>query len=457
MYQPHSGMKQIATTDHRSSIKKPITKFIVVTLLSTLVSSCMSTIPQMGDTDGNTITGGAGGGNAEGNNSSLEQCDQTLGTLTVFEDTKQAWWRTYRSRYPKLGSTLPVIRLMIQQSNCFVIVERGAAMSSMNRERQLMQSGQLRSGSNIGGGQMVAADYTLSPSIQFSAEGTKGLQAAGGALLGGLGSLIGGGVKKNEASTTLLLIDNRSGVQVSAAVGSAGNWDFNLFNGLFAGPIAGGARGFSNTPEGKIITTSFADSFNQMVKALRNYKPQQVEGGLGKGGRLTIGGADDPMPQATNIAPIAPAPLPAPNPVYVEPTPKVVKKPRSQSFYIDDNYDEKALNKYYDWLKNHAPLIAALGSMSTEQMEKAGNGMMNYRTLINMLVSGINSHKIELEAWPLNVRQEAWAVLGKRIESHSTLFEKNRKMALQNEDIDPVFRQELSDIVLLTKESFLAE
>ncbi|MDU0353368.1 hypothetical protein RS130_04970 [Paraglaciecola aquimarina] len=83
--------------------------------------------------------------------------------------------------------------------------------------------------------------------------------------------------------------------------------------------------------------------------------------------------------------------------------------------------------------------------------------MMNYQTLINMMVSSINSHKIELEAWPLDVRKQAWSTLGKRIEAHSKQFEKNRTLALQNEDIDPVFRQELMDIELITKESFLAE
>src|SRR5690606_29385056 len=144
-----------------------------------------------------------------GGNNGLEKCDAPLGTLSVFEDTSLTWWHDYRGRYPKLGSTVPVIRLMIQQSNCFVVVERGQAMAAMNRERELMQSGQLRAGSNLGGSQMVAADFTISPEIQFAEQGTQGMKAIGGALLGSFGSLIGGGLSKNEASTTLMLIDNR--------------------------------------------------------------------------------------------------------------------------------------------------------------------------------------------------------------------------------------------------------
>ena len=38
-----------------------------------------------------------------------------------------------------------------------------------------------------------------------------------------------------------------------------------------------------------LLTAAFADSYNQMVKALRNYKAQEVKGGLGKGGQLKVG------------------------------------------------------------------------------------------------------------------------------------------------------------------------
>ncbi len=254
------------------------------------LSGCMSTMPAMGGGQGGgTVTGSAGGGATQNANSQLAKCDETLGTVSVFEDRSLPWWSIYQRRAPRLGSTIPVIRLMIQQSGCFVVVERGAAMKAMEAERALMSSGEMRQGSNFGKGQMVAADYTLSPSIQFAEKGTGGVGAIAGALFGPVASVVAGGFKKNEAATTLLLVDNRTGVQVSAAVGNAKNYDFSLFGGLFGGAGLGGAGAFSNTPEGKIITASFADSFNQMVKALKNYKVQKVKGGLGKGGRLRVG------------------------------------------------------------------------------------------------------------------------------------------------------------------------
>src|SRR5208283_1425761 len=100
--------------------------------------------------------------------------------------------------------------------------------------------------------------------------------------------------------TTLLLIDNRSGVQLAAAEGSAKNYDFNLFGGMFGGGAGGGAGGYTNTPEGKILTAAFMDSYNQLVRAVRNYKAQSVKGGLGKGGRLGVQGGQTPASKRLN-------------------------------------------------------------------------------------------------------------------------------------------------------------
>lgn len=242
---------------------------------------------------GQGAKGAAGGAQAEGADSQLQHCDATFGTLAVVEDQTAPWWHEYYHRYPSLGSTIPVLRMMIQQSNCFVVVERGRAMNNVMQERNLEKSGELRSGSNFRPGQMVAADYTMSPSIQFSAKGTGGVGGALGGLLGGTAGrvvgAVGGGLKTNEAATTLLLVDNRSSVQIAAAVGSAKNHDFKLGGALFGGGAGGAAGAYTNTPEGKVIVAAFADSFNQMVTALRSYKAQQVKGGLGKGGNLKVG------------------------------------------------------------------------------------------------------------------------------------------------------------------------
>ncbi|MDH5785807.1 MAG: CsgG/HfaB family protein [Chromatiales bacterium] len=261
-------------------IKKLIMLFGLCTTLGTV--GCASNSPRVG--------GSAGGANAT-NAGHVERCQNPLGTVAIIEDTNEDWYRQLRKDY-KLSSTIPLLRLMVQQSNCFVVVERGKGMKAMSRERDLMNSGEMRGGSNFGKGQMVAADFGLSPSINFS-EDSGGM----GGMLGGLMSLnrntkafagLAGGVKFKEASTTLLLVDNRSGVQLAAAEGNASKTDFKAWGGLF-GRSSAGLGGYTKTPEGKVIAGAFADAFNQMVLAVKDYRAQEVEGGLGKGGKLKVG------------------------------------------------------------------------------------------------------------------------------------------------------------------------
>src|ERR1700690_226391 len=265
---------------------------ISVALVTALgLSECWATEPVLGGSS-TTATGGAGGANSEGASSQLERCDESLGTMAVVEDQGAPWYGNL-AQY-KLGSTVPVLRMMVQQSNCFVVVERGRGMNNMMQERALEQSGEMREGSSFGKGQMVAADYTMSPSITFSKKGTGGVGGALGGLFGRVASGVAGGLKSNEASTTLLLIDNRSGVQLAAAEGSAKNFDFAIGGGIFGGGVGGALGGYTDTPEGKILTAAFMDSYNKLVRAVRNYKAQTVKGGLGTGGRLGVQGGKTP-------------------------------------------------------------------------------------------------------------------------------------------------------------------
>ena len=262
---------------------------IVISALTLGLTAC-STM-QMGSSEAKTeATGSAGGSQSQNANSKLERCDASLGTIALVEDTDAPWYGILTGQY-KLGSTSPVLKLLIQQSNCFVVVERGRAMNNMMQERALSQSGELRSKSNFGKGQMVSADYSLSPSITFSNNNAGGVGAAVGGLFGSVGALVGGSLNAKEASTLLTLVDNRSGVQLAAAEGSAKNWDFGAVGGLLGGGFGAVGGGYSNTAEGKVIVAAFMDSYNGIVKAVRSYKAQEVKGGLGTGGNLAVQGA----------------------------------------------------------------------------------------------------------------------------------------------------------------------
>jgi hypothetical protein len=127
---------------------------------------------------------------------------------------------------------------------------------------------------------------------------------------------LAGGLRTSEASTTLTLVDNRSGVQLAAAEGAASNTDFAAWNGFFGSGGGGSLGGYTNTPEGKVLAGAFADAYNRLVGAVRTYKAQEVKGGLGTGGTLGVQGGATPASQALESpAPATkPAAKPAPKP-----------------------------------------------------------------------------------------------------------------------------------------------
>jgi hypothetical protein len=242
---------------------------------------------------GSAIQGSAGPSGSSDAASDLERCDKAMGTVAVVEPQNHVI--SALARY-KLGSPTGLIRLMVQQSNCFLVVERGVGMQNLMQERALAESGQLRQGSNMGGGQMVTADYVLTPAVVFSEDNAGGVGGAIGSLFGTGGRVIGalaGGVTFKEAQTSMLLADARSSLQVAAAEGSAKKADFRL-GGLLAGAgTAGALGGYANTNEGKVIAASFADNYNGIVRSVRaNPSLQRDVGSLAEeAGKRTKAGA----------------------------------------------------------------------------------------------------------------------------------------------------------------------
>ena len=98
-----------------------------------------------------------------------------------------------------------------------------------------------------------------------------------------------GGLKFKRAETILTMVDNRSGVQIATAQGQGRKTDFSGGIAGWGGSGYGALGGYTNTPEGKVLALAFADAYNNMVRSLRNYRPQEVQGGLGKGGKLKVG------------------------------------------------------------------------------------------------------------------------------------------------------------------------
>lgn len=265
---------------------------ISVSLAVLALAGCVSTPVNIGSSQAKTTaTGAAGGATAVDANPALERCDRPMGTASFIEDTGARWYGILTSQYG-LPSTTLVLRMLAQQSNCFVVVERGRGFAAVQGERNLQRSGELRAGSGFGPGQLAAADYAITPSITFSSRDTSGvrggLSGLGNRTLNAIGA-IAGGIKSNEASTMLALTDNRSGIQVAIAEGSASRFDYDVGAAIFGGHGAGSLGAYQKTPEGKVLVGAFTDAFNQLVKAVKNYTPQQAP--AGSGGRLGTGGS----------------------------------------------------------------------------------------------------------------------------------------------------------------------
>ena len=161
----------------------------VVSILSLLANNLSSAQGMLGTkkgSGGSEVQGAVGTQGAAGASTELERCDKPMGAIAVVEP--QDFIVQSLTHYG-LSSPVGLIRMMIQQSNCFLVVERGAGMQNLMQERALANGGQVRSGSNMGGGQMVVADFLLTPSIVFSEKNAGG---AGGAIGSALGGMFGG-------------------------------------------------------------------------------------------------------------------------------------------------------------------------------------------------------------------------------------------------------------------------
>jgi curli biogenesis system outer membrane secretion channel CsgG len=208
----------------------------------------------------------------------IERCSTNLGTLAVAEP--QSHVIASLSQY-SLGSPSTMLRMIVQESGCFTVVERGIAMQNLQQERALAAGGQLQQDSNVGGGQLQAADFVMTPSVQFSSD-TGGVGGAIGGLFGRMGGVLGalgglaGGVKFKEAETTLLVSDVRSGIQVASAEGQASKMNFSIGGWGWGGFGWASAGGYSKTPEGKLIAASLLDNYNKIVQSVRD-KPQLIQ------------------------------------------------------------------------------------------------------------------------------------------------------------------------------------
>ena len=197
----------------------------------------------------------------------IPHCARKLGTLSIMDGDDPRGWMQYN-----LASPQKLLKAMVQKSGCFNLVDRGAGLNAAQIERNIGGNLGLQRGSNVGQGQVKAADYVLVAEVQASDS-----NAGGGAVAGAIGGLIGGRVgglvggiktKKLEANTVLSLTNVRTTETVAVQEGYAAKNDIGWGAGGgwgFGGAVGGG---YEDTEIGRIITLSFINSYTKLVTDL---------------------------------------------------------------------------------------------------------------------------------------------------------------------------------------------
>lgn len=208
----------------------------------------------------------------------IPTCDKKIGTLSVVEpddSPNRFWWRDLQ-----LESPVALIKVFVSQSKCFTLLDRGKGLAAAKAERELASEGEMRGGSNIGKGQMKAADYVLVPDLvnQNGNSGGKHIGGILGGLVGGVAGAVLGGVslKSKTADVVLTLTDVRSTEEVSTQQGHAKKTDLSWGAGggaFFGGFAAAGAGSYANTEIGQVVTKAYLDAFTKLVADVKQIQP----------------------------------------------------------------------------------------------------------------------------------------------------------------------------------------
>ncbi len=205
----------------------------------------------------------------------LPHCDRPLGTAAVKEPDRD-WWTPLGLSNPEA-----VLKLFALRSGCLRMVDRNGGLAMRDQERGLNDSGDLQRGSNIGRGQVLAADFFIIPDIarQNSDSGGGNFGGLAGHFLpGGFGAVAGSiSVQSKEANTLITLVDARTTEQLYIAEGNAKKTDVGFGGGGFGGGWGGfgGLAGsaYTNTDIGKVIMQAYFNGFVDLIHYMQNQQP----------------------------------------------------------------------------------------------------------------------------------------------------------------------------------------
>ena len=205
----------------------------------------------------------------------VPHCARKLGTVSIM-DGDDPWWTQYQ-----LSSPQKLLKVLVQRSGCFNLVDRGGGLNAAVRERAIGSDLGLQRRSNVGQGQIKAADYVLVAEVQGANRNSSGaaLGSALGGLVGGRFGAIAGGIssRKMEANTVLSLTNVRTTETVAVQDGYASKNSMSFGGGgglgFLGGAVGAVGGGYDNTDIGRIVTLSFIQAYAEMVNELGLVQP----------------------------------------------------------------------------------------------------------------------------------------------------------------------------------------
>jgi curli biogenesis system outer membrane secretion channel CsgG len=199
-------------------------------------------------------------------------CARKLGTLSIADGDDANAWTQY-----SLAAPSKLLRVLVQRSGCFNLVDRGTGLAAASKERDIGGNLGLQRKSNVGQGQIKAADYVLVAEVQGANSNVSGSGVAGGvaSVFGGpIGGLIGGiKSRKLEANTVLSLTNVRTTETIAVEDGYAAKNDLSFGGGGFIGVAGAVGGGYDSTDIGRIVTLSFIQAYAKMVTGLGLIQP----------------------------------------------------------------------------------------------------------------------------------------------------------------------------------------
>jgi hypothetical protein len=207
-------------------------------------------------------------------------------------EPQNRWWVGLGLESPEA-----LLKVFVMKSGCFTLVDRGAGFAMAQQERALSSGGALQAGSNIGGGQIRAADYILVPDIvtrNGNSGGTNVGGILGGFIGGGVGALVSNiNISSKTADVVLTVTNVRTSEQQAMEEGHGSKTDVGFgFGGGWGGWGGFGGMGISNyqnTAIGQVVVLAYIDAYTKLVGDL--------------GGLSTNAKADAPQRTVTMMRP----------------------------------------------------------------------------------------------------------------------------------------------------------